>query len=184
MISYNSLTSILTLVTALGCGTIAGVFFAFSTFVMKALARLPADDGIAAMQSINVAVVNSWFLGAFLGTAAACLLVIVAAIGQWSDSSAIFQLLGAVAYLAGYFLGDDGLQCPVERRAGFAFAGRPGPGRPVGQLSGRLDNLEPRPDFGVLCGGGTLDSRPGPNARMISEAIWILCRPSCAKKAG
>jgi uncharacterized membrane protein len=35
MISYNSLTSILTLVTALGCGTIAGVFFAFSTFVMR-----------------------------------------------------------------------------------------------------------------------------------------------------
>ena len=104
MISYNSLTSILTLVTALGCGTIAGVFFAFSTFVMKALARLPADDGIAAMQSINVAVVNSWFLGAFLGTAAACLLVIVAAISQWSDSSAIFQLLGAGTYLVGCFL--------------------------------------------------------------------------------
>ena len=103
MISYNSLTSILTLVTALSCGAIAGVFFAFSTFVMKALARLPAD-GITAMQSINVAVVNSWFLGAFLGTAVACLLVIVAAISQWSDSPAIFQLLGAVVYLAGCFL--------------------------------------------------------------------------------
>ena len=48
MISYTSLTSILTLVTALGCGTIAGGIFAFSAFVMKALARLPAADGIAA----------------------------------------------------------------------------------------------------------------------------------------
>jgi uncharacterized membrane protein len=38
----------------LGSGLIAGVFFAFSTFVMKALARLPAAHGIAAMQSINV----------------------------------------------------------------------------------------------------------------------------------
>jgi len=37
MISFNSLISILTLITALGCGTIAGVFFAFSTFVMKAI---------------------------------------------------------------------------------------------------------------------------------------------------
>jgi len=33
----------LTLVSALGCGLIAGVFFAFSTFVMKALARVPGD---------------------------------------------------------------------------------------------------------------------------------------------
>jgi uncharacterized membrane protein len=31
---------VLTLVTALGCGLIAGVFVAFSTFVMRALARL------------------------------------------------------------------------------------------------------------------------------------------------
>ena len=30
-----------TLATALGCGLVAGVFFAFSTFVMPALKRLP-----------------------------------------------------------------------------------------------------------------------------------------------
>jgi uncharacterized membrane protein len=30
-------------VAALGCGVMTGVFFAFSTFVMKALARLPAS---------------------------------------------------------------------------------------------------------------------------------------------
>ena len=30
------------------------MFFAFSTFVMQALDRLPAPQGIAAMQSINV----------------------------------------------------------------------------------------------------------------------------------
>ena len=39
--------------SALGCGLIAGVFFAFSAFVMKALALLPPAQGIAAMQSIN-----------------------------------------------------------------------------------------------------------------------------------
>src|SRR5206468_8077903 len=41
----------LTLISALGCGLIAGVFFVFSAFVMKALARLPPAQGIAAMQS-------------------------------------------------------------------------------------------------------------------------------------
>lgn len=100
----NSLNYSVTLITALGCGTIAGVFFAFSSFVMKALARLPPNDGIAAMQSINVLAVNSWFLAAFLGTAALCVLVIVAALVQWSEPFAVFLLLGGLAYLAGCFL--------------------------------------------------------------------------------
>src|SRR6266702_1984438 len=43
----------LTFVTALGCGLIAGLFFAFSVSVMQALARLPSAEGIAALQSIN-----------------------------------------------------------------------------------------------------------------------------------
>src|SRR5258705_6992637 len=46
--------------TALGAGLVAGVFFAFSSFVMAALARLPPAQAIAAMQSINVTVVNRW----------------------------------------------------------------------------------------------------------------------------
>jgi uncharacterized membrane protein len=41
------------LFAALGSGLVGGVFFAFSTFVMRALARVPAAQGIAAMQSIN-----------------------------------------------------------------------------------------------------------------------------------
>jgi len=44
--------SVLTLVAALGCGLVAGIFFVFPTFIMKALARIPAAQGIAAMQSI------------------------------------------------------------------------------------------------------------------------------------
>jgi uncharacterized membrane protein len=45
---------LITLLAALGCGMTAGVWFAFSAFVMSALDRLPAAQGMAAMQSINV----------------------------------------------------------------------------------------------------------------------------------
>ena len=62
-----------TLVTALGCGLVAGVFFAFSTFVMAALKRLPAAEGIAAMQSINILAVTPIFMTTLFGTAVACL---------------------------------------------------------------------------------------------------------------
>ncbi len=61
----DGLLRILTLISALGCGLVAGVFFAFSTFVMKALDRLPPAQGMTAMQSINVVVINPWFMTAF-----------------------------------------------------------------------------------------------------------------------
>jgi uncharacterized membrane protein len=48
----------LTVVAALGCGLNAGVFLAFSSFVMKALARLQPAQGIAAMQSINLVAIT------------------------------------------------------------------------------------------------------------------------------
>ena len=74
----DNLLLALTLFGALGSGLVAGNFYAFSTFVMKALARLPSAQGIAAMQSINITVINPWFLGvAFFGTAAASVLVVV-----------------------------------------------------------------------------------------------------------
>jgi uncharacterized membrane protein len=69
---------ILALASGLGCGLNAGVFFAFSSFVMKALARLPPAQGIAAMNSINVAVITPVFMTALFGTSAACLLLYVA----------------------------------------------------------------------------------------------------------
>lgn len=84
-------------------GLIAGVFFAFSSFVMNALARLPAETGIAAMLSINVYAVRSWFLVAFVGTAAACGAVAVMAIVRWDHGSSLL-LLGSAAFLIGTFL--------------------------------------------------------------------------------
>jgi uncharacterized membrane protein len=62
----------LTLLAALGCGLFAGVFFAFSSSIMTALGRLPPNQGISAMQAINIAVINPVFLGVFLGTGVLC----------------------------------------------------------------------------------------------------------------
>ena len=94
----------LTLITALGCGLIAGVFFAFSTFVMKALARLPSAQGITAMQSINVVVINPWFMGAFFGTAAASVLVVIFSLLRWNEAGAVYLLSGGLVYLIGTIL--------------------------------------------------------------------------------
>jgi uncharacterized membrane protein len=91
-------------VALLGSALTAGVFFAFSSFIMKALARMPSNEGIAAMQSINVVVLNRSFLGVFIGTALLSVLVAALAIRDWSGASAPYFLAGALSYVIGTFL--------------------------------------------------------------------------------
>jgi uncharacterized membrane protein len=94
----------LTLFSALGCGLVAGAFFAFSTFVMNALGRLHPAQGIAAMQSINIAVINPLCGVAFLGTAAACVFLTVFSILKWREPGAVYVLVGSLLYLIGAVL--------------------------------------------------------------------------------
>jgi uncharacterized membrane protein len=91
----------LILVAALGSGLVAGVFFAFSTFVMSALSRLPPAQGIAAMQSINVAVINPVFLGTLFGTGALCVVLAAMALLGWQEPGAAWLLAGSVLYVVG-----------------------------------------------------------------------------------
>ena len=100
----NGLPPLLALAAALGCGLMAGVFFAFSAFVMKALARIPQGEGIAAMQSINVAVINPWFLLVFLGTAGLCALLAVVSFLRWEAPESVYALVGSLLYLLGTVL--------------------------------------------------------------------------------
>jgi uncharacterized membrane protein len=95
---------VVTLLSALGCGLVAGVFFAFSGFVMKALGRLPPEQGIAAMQSINVVVINPLFLLVFVGSAAGGALLAVWAPFRWHEPGSPYLVLGGVLYVVGTFL--------------------------------------------------------------------------------
>lgn len=94
----------LTWISALGSALIAGVFFAFSTFVMQALASRPPAEGIAAMQAINVVVVQSPFIAVFVGTAATAAFLALMAILKMEDQRAIWWLAGAVLYVGGTFI--------------------------------------------------------------------------------
>ncbi|MBD6616362.1 DUF1772 domain-containing protein [Komarekiella sp. 'clone 1'] len=91
----------LKLLAVLGCGLMAGVFFAFSTFVMNALARLQPAQGIAAMQSINIAAINPLFMTVLFGTAAACILLVIFSLLRWHQPGAAYLLLGSLLYIVG-----------------------------------------------------------------------------------
>ena len=87
--------------TAIACAAMGGVFFAFSTFVMHALRRLPPAQGIAAMQSINVTAVTPMFMTALFGTAAACAAVAVRALIDWQGMMSAYLVAGSLSYLIG-----------------------------------------------------------------------------------
>ncbi|TAJ95651.1 MAG: DUF1772 domain-containing protein [Reyranella sp.] len=90
-----------TFAAAVGSGLVAGIFYAFSSFVMGALGRLPPGHGIEAMQAINVVVINRSFMLAFFGTALLCCALPVAAYLRWNDGAGKLLLLGSLLYLVG-----------------------------------------------------------------------------------
>lgn len=93
-----------TLGAVLSCGLMAGIFFAFSAFVMQALARLPADKGIAAMQSINTTILNPIFFLVFFGSTAASGFEVIYSFRHWHAPGAVYLCVGGVLYLVGSFL--------------------------------------------------------------------------------
>ncbi|MBL8687885.1 MAG: DUF1772 domain-containing protein [Rhodospirillaceae bacterium] len=109
-------TFILTLLAALGSGLMAGVFFAFSSFVVRALGRLRPPAGIAAMQSINIVVINPLFLGVFLGTGAVCIALLVVALMRWGDPAAIWLVAGSVLYVAGTIVVTMSFNVPLNEK--------------------------------------------------------------------
>lgn len=94
----------LTILAALGSGLIAGVFFAFSTSVMKALGRIPPAEGMAAMQSINIVIINPVFLGAFLGTGIVSIVLAIVSLIRWQSPESAYLLAAALLYLIGSLL--------------------------------------------------------------------------------
>ena len=92
----------LLLTTAVGAVLVAGIFFAFSTFVMGALGRLRPAEGIRAMQAINVVVINAWAMGAMFGTGLLAIAVVVVVLAtDAAPVHATAAIVGAALYVVG-----------------------------------------------------------------------------------
>ena len=110
----------------LGSALVGGICFAFSSFIMKALAGVPSAEGIGAMQSINVVVINPSFLGAFFGTAVRSLIAGGLALASWGSPSASYFLGGALFYLVGTILVTMFGNVPLNNQLAAASATDPG----------------------------------------------------------
>jgi uncharacterized membrane protein len=92
------------IVTAIvGAGLVTGLLFAFSNFVMRALAELSNNNGMFAMQQINKKIINPIFILLFLGTPVLCIILVASTVTDLETSGNAFLFIGAICYLVGPF---------------------------------------------------------------------------------
>src|SRR5262245_36361245 len=85
------------------------------------LVRLPPAQGAAAMQSINIAVINPVFMTASLGTASSCIALAIGSLVRWQGPGSAFALVGSLLYPIGTVLVTIG--CNVPRNNALAEVG-------------------------------------------------------------
>lgn len=88
----------------ISAGSMAGIYFAFSFFVMQALDAAGQQTGMAAMQSINRVIVKSPFLPLFFASSLACLLLVIGGAMQWGTAGAWQMVGGGALYLVGMLI--------------------------------------------------------------------------------
>jgi len=84
-------------VGAIGCGLLAGLYFAFSTFIMTALGRIDQAHGVSAMNAINATILGSLFMPFFSGTTVASLLLAIIGILRRGEPGARLLVAGGLA---------------------------------------------------------------------------------------
>lgn len=125
----DTFVSIFLLTAAVGSGLIGGLFFAFSTFIMRAFDRLPATQAIAGMQAINVTIINPVFFIAFFGTALVAAALAAIAVVDGTAAARVPILVGAAAYLLGPILVTVACNVPLNN---MLAAVEPGDADPAG----------------------------------------------------
>ncbi len=120
---YASMIALLLTIAAIGAGLMAGVYFAFSGFIMHSLDRLDAENAVDAMNAINEVILRSWFMPLFFGTSLLYLLLAVLAIFDWSDHNAPLLLTAGLTYFGGMFVCTVFFNVPLNNRLAKAKEG-------------------------------------------------------------
>lgn len=96
----KKMTTIILLLTTLTTALIAGLFYGYSCSVNIGLGQLPDREYLAAMQSINVAILNPLFFLSFMGT-----LFLLPTSCYLNDQQPVFMLLllATIVYVIGAF---------------------------------------------------------------------------------
>jgi uncharacterized membrane protein len=98
--SSSNVAALLMALSAVGSGAVAGLMFAFSIFIMRALGSISTPTGIASMQAININIITPAFFVLFFGTAATSVAVLALKPDRFSIAAAVLYLVGVILITA------------------------------------------------------------------------------------
>jgi len=100
----SSIVTALLWIAALSSGLIAGVYFAFSGFIMQAFGKINTTQAIAAMNAINETILRSLFMPLFFGSSIISLCLIIVAFAHWGEAGTELTLIAGAVYFIGMFV--------------------------------------------------------------------------------
>ena len=101
---------------AIGAGLMAGVYFAFSGFIMRSFDLLGAAKATDAMNAINEVILRSWFMALFFGsTLLYAVLIAVTVLNTDLDGRGLLFATGLI-YVVGMFLCTALANVPLNNR--------------------------------------------------------------------
>jgi uncharacterized membrane protein len=105
---------------AIGCGLLAGTYFAFSTFIMTALGRIEPFHSISAMKSINSTILRSLFMPLFFGTTVASAVLAIIGLSHRGQPGGTAMVAGGLIYVVGMFVCTVFFNVPLNNALGSA----------------------------------------------------------------
>jgi len=99
----SSSSIILLWIAAISSGLIAGVYFAFSAFIMQAFGKIHSTQGISAMNAINETILRSAFMPLFFASSIISLWLIFSGYIHWGETGSELTLLAGAIYFTGMF---------------------------------------------------------------------------------
>ena len=101
---------------ALGAGLMAGVYFAFSGFIMRAFDQLGPDRATDAMNAINDVILRSWFMALFFGSTLLYTVLAVVALIDADLNGRWWLFAAGVIYVVGMFVCTAAFNGPRNNR--------------------------------------------------------------------
>lgn len=98
----------------LSSGLMAGVYFAFSGFIMKAFDELEASQSISAMNAMNEIILRSIFMPVFFGSSILSLLVVVLSFVYWGQAGTALAFIAGMLYFIGMFICTAAFNVPLN----------------------------------------------------------------------
>jgi len=108
--------NILLWVMAIASGLMAGIYFAFSTFIMQSLAAIQPECGISSMQSINKIILKSMFMPVFLSSTVISIFTAGLALYQWGEAGTLAALTASALYFIGMFVLTAAVNVPLNNK--------------------------------------------------------------------